>query len=407
LPLLVARRGLGAALRGIAIRRLAEDTEDGAGAVAVEPSDLPSELRWLPPINFTAKDETPSGAPGTMVLPLFPLGGVYLPNSEHEISIFEPRYRKMYIDILASGSRRFVVTNVHPEGDRFAEIGVVFYLTDLQDVSEMTHDEVKYICEHRVIGRVKINKVLNPSQWGTEDTYVRVETTPIEDDTSEVIGEEELVKKKENIRAMFKDVLKLHADHSGDRDDLTCELPAELGLMNMSSADLEGGWKLAEAWSKYGEVRLMEEERNFNDDVEHAFQAKGMGEMYTSMSMPDESDDEEDDEDDEEDDGEDLDMAQIAGMSGEDYGDMSVQALPVELQKDVRLLQERYQEEVDDTLDQQMLLFQGLLQSTTVAGRLGYLEEAILNERRRLAVRKSMMEAVRESYSKGKGKSRR
>jgi len=231
------------------------------------------------------------------------------------------------------------------------------------------------------------------------DIYVRVESTPIEDDTSEVIGEEELVKKKENIRAMFKDVLKLHADHSGDRDDLTCELPAELGLMNMSSADLEGGWKLAEAWSKYGEVRLMEEDRNFNDDVEHAFQAKGMGEVYTSMSMPDESDDEEDDEDDEGDDREDLDMAHIAGMLGE--------ALPVELQKDVRLLQERYHEEVDDTVEEQMLLFQCLLQSTTVAGRLGYLEEAILNERRRLAVRKSMMEAVRESYSKGKGKPRR
>mmetsp|Transcript_99145 Transcript_99145/g.319516 ORF Transcript_99145/g.319516 Transcript_99145/m.319516 type:complete len:142 (-) Transcript_99145:142-567(-) len=141
----------------------------------------------------------------------------------------------------------------------------------------------------------------------------------------------------------------------------------------------------------------MEEERNFNDDVEHAFQAKGMGEMYTSMSMPDESDDEEDDEDDEEDDGDDFNMAEIAGMMGEDYGDMSVPALPMDLQKDVRLLQERYQEETDDTLEEQLVIFQGLLQSTTVAGRLCYLEEAILNERRRLAVRKSMMEAVRES----------
>jgi len=242
--------------------------------------------------------------------------------------------------------------------------------------------------------------VLNPSQWGTEETYVRVEATPVEDDTSEVTGEEELVKKQENIRAMLKDVLELHANHSGDRGDLTCELLAEellaeLGLMNMSSVDLEGGWKLAVAWSKYGYVRLMDEERNFKDDVLHA---------YTIMSRPDESDDEEAESDDEEDDGDHLTMAEIAGVLAADYGDMSVPAelagvlaLHMDHQKDVRLLQEHYQEETDDMLEEQLRFFQGLLQSNTVAGRLGYLEEAILNEQRRLAVRKSMMEAALES----------
>ena len=46
--------------------------------------------------------------PTTMVLPVFPLGSTaYMPHSDHVLNIFEPRYRKMYNDILFNGARRF------------------------------------------------------------------------------------------------------------------------------------------------------------------------------------------------------------------------------------------------------------------------------------------------------------
>lgn len=119
----------------------------------------------------------------TETLPLFPLGGiVYTPNSEHILNIFEPRYRQMYNDILMNGSKRFVVSMSHPsEEGRFAQTGVIFSLEELKEVSEMTGDQVKYICNHRVTGRVKLHKVLNPEAWENRDTYLKVRGTIIDD----------------------------------------------------------------------------------------------------------------------------------------------------------------------------------------------------------------------------------
>ena len=82
-----------------------------------------------------------------MVLPVFPLGGPFMPFSQQRLNIFEPRYRALYNDILLSGSRRFVVTSVDPNSQehlRLATCGVVFYLEELQEVSEKTQDQIKY-----------------------------------------------------------------------------------------------------------------------------------------------------------------------------------------------------------------------------------------------------------------------
>ena len=102
------------------------------------------------------------------------------------LNIFEPRYRQMYNDILMNGSKRFVVTMCHPtERGTFAQIGVVFQLEDLKEVSEMTADRVKYICDHRVTDRVKVHRILNPEVWDTRDTYLKVEATRLKDDDVE------------------------------------------------------------------------------------------------------------------------------------------------------------------------------------------------------------------------------
>ena len=61
--------------------------------------------------------------------------------TESTLNIFEPRYRAMYNDILFSGGRRFLVMPVTEDG-RFAEVGVVFYVSELNDVSDKTNDQV-------------------------------------------------------------------------------------------------------------------------------------------------------------------------------------------------------------------------------------------------------------------------
>ena len=109
------------------------------------------------PPRHTARPRPPQG---TSVMPLFPLGAAYLPHTTPVLNIFEPRYRAMYNDILFNGARRFMVTNVEPETGALAEVGVVFYLDELKEVSEQTQDRVKYVGQHSIIGRVQLKKVL-------------------------------------------------------------------------------------------------------------------------------------------------------------------------------------------------------------------------------------------------------
>jgi hypothetical protein len=153
-------------------------------------------VSWLPTVvgsssskkNYVDDDDstvlqTKTQEDNTEILPLFPLGGiVYIPNSEHILNIFEPRYRQMYSDILLNGTKRFAVSMSHPtEAGRFATMAVLFELQDLKEVSEQTGDRIKYICNHKVTGRVKLHRVINPHAWESRDTYLRVEGTLIDD----------------------------------------------------------------------------------------------------------------------------------------------------------------------------------------------------------------------------------
>ena len=135
-------------------------------------------VHWLEPLDFGGADvEADEGA---QVMPVFPLSAVYLPYARPRLNIFESRYRKMYDDILFNGARRFVVVNVDQDSGRFASAGAVLYLEDLKEVSEQTNDQLKYVTRHKVIGRVTIEKVLNPSQAGTRETYLQAQVKPIE-----------------------------------------------------------------------------------------------------------------------------------------------------------------------------------------------------------------------------------
>ena len=232
------------------------------------------------------------------VLPLFPLGGiVYTPNSEHVLNIFEPRYRQMYTDILMNGSKRFVVSMSHPtETGRFAQTGVLFELEELKEVSEQTADQIKYICNHKVTGRVKIHRVLNPEAWENRDTYLRVEGT-IEDDSgrededAEDDGEKE--KNDEGIAndvygavtaalggGSFSKVEKALKDSFADLVAIQHELEEDVRFTKASVVSLavrsgpgkDGLWQTIRLWQSFADQRLMARQNELQKDFQEKLQ---------------------------------------------------------------------------------------------------------------------------------------
>ncbi|KAL7534238.1 hypothetical protein ACHAWF_004765 [Thalassiosira exigua] len=275
--------------------RMTDDDENNPLSRGVD------SVAWLPSVNdpsptrsvFDAAMLSSGGEEGddeegsTETLPLFPLGGiVYTPNSEHILNIFEPRYRQMYNDILMNGSKRFAVSMCHPsEEGRFARVGVLFSLEELKEVSEMTADQVKYICNHRVTGRVKLHKVLNPEAWENRDTYLKVKGTIIndcptkksedEDDDDNEEGMDESVSKKlvsavkravaadavektpeeEALAQSFGDLVELQHDLSEDVRFTRASVKS-FGVVDGTEVD-PNLWTSIRLWQSYAEQRLV------------------------------------------------------------------------------------------------------------------------------------------------------
>lgn len=146
--------------------------------------EIGERIRFLPALDYESEELQPGD--GARVLPCAPCEGhVFLPGSKPMTCVTEPRYREMYNDILVSGARRFVVPfyqrdeltgQVH-----LAEVGAVFHLDDLKEVSEETEDRVKFVCYHSVTSRVRLSRVLNPQAFKDASTYLRVEVEALEE----------------------------------------------------------------------------------------------------------------------------------------------------------------------------------------------------------------------------------
>ena len=104
-------------------------------------------------------------------LPVMPLNAVYLPSPSQQLMISEPRYLKLFDDILVNGSRMFAVC--HCRGSLLARVGLVFRLTDLKDVAQETNGHTRYVAEHEVRQRVRILSVLIPEDQESKSEYLR------------------------------------------------------------------------------------------------------------------------------------------------------------------------------------------------------------------------------------------
>mmetsp|Transcript_12420 Transcript_12420/g.16321 ORF Transcript_12420/g.16321 Transcript_12420/m.16321 type:complete len:273 (+) Transcript_12420:77-895(+) len=101
-----------------------------------------------------------------------------------QLQIFEPRYRAMYEDLLvqknkqeSSESSGFVVPFAHPSDvGRFAIHGLLYQITDVQEVADETQGQIQYVCRHSIHPRpVRISKIVNPQDHQTRETYLKVE----------------------------------------------------------------------------------------------------------------------------------------------------------------------------------------------------------------------------------------
>jgi len=299
-------------------------------------------------------------------MPIFPLGVTYLPYTTTVLNIFEPRYRQMFNDILMNGARRFAVVNVDSETGRFAEVGVIFYLDDLKEVSEQTDDRVKYIGTHSVKGRVEIKQVLNPSAGATRETYMKAEVVEFEDvgigageDAEKVVADKfiELVEVQTKL---------------GEEPRFTEAVKTNLLLGPGTSVEDRGLWGTVALWQQFLEQRAAVMGQKMQRDIQ-----KGVVTYLKTNSLQDE----------------------LVNARGE----VRMEDLPAPLLQEIRDIQERYRDEIEAAdADPYSLNFQTMLQARSHAERLDLFGAILDQERKRLAARATLQAMFSGKPDEGK-----
>ena len=304
-------------------------------------SEAKEKIRWLDPLDEKSEEIEPSE--NATVMPVFPLGGPFMPYTKQSLQIFEPRYRRLYDDILLSGSRRFVVTSVDPRSEadlRLAEVGVVFYLDDLKDLSEQTQDRVKYVCEHRIIGRVSLKRVLNPADWFSRKTYLRAETIPVEDTDAEV--DSSLL--EEEVMQLMRDLVPLYTELQQPTYEMRL-----LEQKNSSRAEENGLWSLGEVWVMLLNAQLQTKRKSFEGRLQEILRPYAKGQTQ-----------------------------------------LRIEELPPEAMADIKKLEQEFQALGSKMMMQQLEFGQLLIQTDSHKGRLEQFKSTLDEEYRKLIAQKSL-----------------
>lgn len=133
------------------------------------PSDLPLFPLSSPVMPMGDQDDSP--------LPLFShLTDIPVSGMETPLKIFEPRYREMYKDVLSNGSKQFVVPVAHPyHAGRYAKYGWLYQIVRVEDVADQTQGQIHLVAHHLVTHPIRIDTIVNPKDWVTQSTYLRVQ----------------------------------------------------------------------------------------------------------------------------------------------------------------------------------------------------------------------------------------
>lgn len=203
----------------------------------------------------------------------------------------------MYNDILMNGTKRFVVSMSHPtEQGRFAQTGVLFELEELKEVSEQTADQIKYICNHKVTGRVHIKRVLNPEAWENRGTYLKVQgvvsddsgrdkkrnsnTELVEETKDEAIPNDvygavadalgnTMTKYEKELRDSFADLVEIQHDLE---EDVRFTKASVISLAVKPGPGKDGLWQTVRLWQSFADQRLMARQNDLQKDFQEKLQ---------------------------------------------------------------------------------------------------------------------------------------
>ena len=176
----------------------------------------------------------------------------------------EPRYIRLYQDLLSQGARRVVVPHYvqSSRGTRLAEAAVVFHLTNLRDAPEGAR--YRYVCQHDVLKPVRIKRVLNPKDFLNKKSYLRVDCEEIKDTDSDLdfSKEEELLREDLHKLAFLSRQLPLRrfeymSDSLGRCRLVDHGVPFMESALNLASPKRDSFWGVVQLWQDYVEKRCV------------------------------------------------------------------------------------------------------------------------------------------------------
>ena len=274
-----------------------------------------------------------------------------------------------------NGTKRFVVVTSHPnKPGTFAKTGVLFELEDLKEVSEQTADQIKYICNHKVTGRVTIDRVLNPEAWESRETYLKVEGI-VQDDSGKDGAEEEKkelpkmdevygavlaaamgsTKEERELKESFQQLVNIQHELE---EDVRFTKGSISSLAVKDGAGDDALWQTIRLWQSFADQRLMARQNELQQD----FQIKLQEFLKKEKGM----------------------------KEGELPSAIGFQDLSPALQQEVQDLQKRMNVELQPLVMESTLTMQKMLEAKDHKARVKLLKYFIDAEKKRLETKKSL-----------------
>ena len=238
---------------------------------ATEKTDLMVE--WLPALHSMSATETMTEE-DSKVYPMFPLGGplydpmdpllplfsamsdVAVPGNEMPLKIFEPRYRQLYDDLLRKpvGDRHFVVPYCHPtDPRRYARYGALWEVVSVQEVADETNGIYQYVADHVVTKTVRLERIINPLVMVTQETYVEVAGTVLDDEDEVGAGSYPSDKHNDDNDVTTNRFGALY-EELNQWDDVP-SIPFETRMI--SALETKGLWGAVAQWTQYLQQMLL------------------------------------------------------------------------------------------------------------------------------------------------------
>ncbi|CAK9014483.1 Uncharacterized protein SCF082_LOCUS12350 [Durusdinium trenchii] len=236
------------------------------------------------------------------------------------------------------------------------------------------------ICNHRILGRVRLLRILNPSAWEDMSTYLRAEVEDFMDTDTDDPADD--AKEQEEVMDLLQRVAVRQEELGGPHFESHLS-----DYANASCAEDGGLWTLADVFAEYFEFLQSEKEQTLDLDIEQVYHKYGLEdddqeEEYQNFFAS-------------------IDDDQTPGqqMSSQDesdyeYEEVDLMDLPSSARTELWRLQEQFEEEASVLQNDLMAFVHQMLQSTSHRERLQIMRSALMQEERRLAVRKALQSVM-------------